>query len=468
MSDQQIKRMSLSRLLDHFIPTEIKAVPDSHRRARMFMLSHVFGPILGNVLPIYLFCFTDLGQDYRNLIFFLSITIFWAYPVALRATGKYQSLAFLSIQNLIFCILWACYSFGGIYSPFLPWVLIIPLLTFLYLPTTGRIRNVMLLQIFGSVGIFAALVLTQANFPEADLDQLQLIGIISLISAAIYVSMMSLYFAKMFSEQRAFERELGALVASSDNLLNLKTAAEQASAAKANFVASMSHELRTPLNAVIGYSQLLMDDANDEGDEELMVDLQRIHDAGTHLLSMIGDILDLSKIEAGKMMVVPTAGEPGEMMRYTIASMGEEIAPRGFTLRLDTAPADEEIQTDWSSVEKAVRHLLAGMTTAKTGGEIVVAISPVDAHGFEVAVIDPHVWPNVELGDELFEMFVDGSDQSETSYGGVGISLALALKFAQLLGGDIHVALDHAQRRVFTMTIPHIPAAAEAPLRLAA
>src|SRR3546814_18193292 len=122
--------------------------------------------------------------------------------------------------------------------------------------------------------------------------------------------MMSLYFARILKEQQRFERELGDLVATTDNLQSLTAAAEQASAAKADFVASMSHELRTPLNAVIGYSQLLLDDAREQGDDSIVRDLENINGAGTPLLQLVNDILDFSKIEAGKMEVYPTPEQP--------------------------------------------------------------------------------------------------------------------------------------------------------------
>src|SRR5271156_2550112 len=185
-------KFSLSAFLDYFIPPAIQVQPDAHRRARMFMLSHVFGPFLGNVIPLYLHFILKIQMDYRFWIFFISVMVFWVYPFALRITRRYQILAFISVQNLIFCILWACYSYGGIYSPFLSWTLTIPLLAFFYLPATGMIRNILLIQIFGSVGAFGALVVSGFIFPAVDLSQFQLIGIISTLSASIYVVMMAL------------------------------------------------------------------------------------------------------------------------------------------------------------------------------------------------------------------------------------------------------------------------------------
>src|SRR4051794_27104934 len=100
VSAQIVPSFSLSRLLDHFIPAELLVNAETHRRARMFMLSHVFGPILGNSIPLYLFA-ANISRDHRVAVFFFSILAFWAYPFALRITGRYQLLALLSVQNLI-------------------------------------------------------------------------------------------------------------------------------------------------------------------------------------------------------------------------------------------------------------------------------------------------------------------------------------------------------------------------------
>ena len=177
-------KFRLGNLLDHFIPAEMQVNAESHRRARMFMLSHAFGPILGNSIPLYM-AITGISRDYRVVVFFLSILTFWTYPFFLRKTGRYELIAFISVQNLVFCALWACWAYGGMASPFLPWILIFPLLAFLYLPSTGRVRNVLLVQIFGSVAAFIALCFSGIALPHVDLDQLQTIGMISMASVAI-------------------------------------------------------------------------------------------------------------------------------------------------------------------------------------------------------------------------------------------------------------------------------------------
>ena len=447
-----LRGINLNAFLDYFIPPALQVQPDAHRRARMFMLSHVFGPFLGNVIPLYLHFILNIGTDYRFWIFFGSITIFWLYPVALRVTRRYQLLAFISIQNLIFCILWACYSYGGVYSPFLSWALIIPLLSFFYLPATGLIRNAILAQVVVSLGVFAALVVKGFQFPAVDLRGFELIGIISTLSAAVYVTMMALYFANIFREQRTFEQELGSLVATSDHMIALTAAAQQAATAKADFVASMSHELRTPLNAVIGYSQLLLEDAGEEVEEEFARDVERIHKAGSHLLHLVDDILDFSKLEAGKMVSRPTEGSLADCLNgisFELAEKSEVVLKIAYEGRDN----HELLSLDWHSLRKAVLHLVYGVADDQYGGEVQLA-AELSGNRVTLRVLDPKGGAVPADTDNLFDIFSDDSDASATKYGNVGIAFALSLKFAQLIGGTISVNAGRQGGREFAMTIP--------------
>ena len=447
---------NLSAFLDYFIPPRLQVQPDAHRRARMFMLSHAFGPLLGNTIPLYLHFVLHYEMDYRFWIFFASIMMFWTYPFILRWTKRYQTIAFISIQNLIFCILWACYSYGGIASPFLSWALIIPLLSFFYLPAAGMIRNVLLLQIFASVGFFGWLVVSGFPFPAVNLDQFQLIGIISTVSVSAYVVMMAVYFANIFQEQATFERELGALAANADNLMNLTAAAHEATLAKSNFIASMSHELRTPLNAVIGYSQILLDDAREDGDEAFEEDVSRILGAGTHLLRLVNDILDFSKIEAGKMILQESTGTLSNRIATLAAEAGETLET-GWTLTYDIE-TNAELALDWHALGKAVQHVVFGIAADGTPGEIHMAVRA-DHERVRIWVRDPNIHDEQVDPKALFDVFSDGSDDSATKYGGVGISLALGLKFVQFIGGNISVETDLEHHRVFAITVPaEIPA----------
>ena len=451
-------KFNLSAFLDYFIPPEIQVQPDAHRRARMFMLSHAFGPLLGSVIPLYLHFIVKIQMDYRFWTFFISVMVFWAYPFALRITKQYQILAFLSVQNLIFCILWACYSYGGIYSPFLSWALIIPLLAFFYLPATGMIRNILLIQIFGSMCAFGALVVGGYAFPSVDLSQFQLIGIISTLSAAIYVVMMALYFANVFREQGEFQRELSSLVAIADNMINLTAAAQQATTAKTDFITSMSHELRTPLNAVIGYSQLLLEDIDEKEDVEFARDMERIHGAGTYLLRLVDDVLDFSKLEAGKMLSHASLGSLPEMVGKIVSDISEPVSSNHYThgmryrglkradkRRLADAQKDHPSSDLWHCCRWCGRRRPASGWHWQ-----IRAIS-------RIRIIDPKHRAGEAQSVNLFDVFANDSDsQRMTSSMAVwALPLRSSLKIRPAGGRRrITVEKDVKGRRVFALTVP--------------
>lgn len=426
----------LSNLLDYFIPAEMQVNSETHRRARMFMISHVFGPILGNTIPLYM-AVTGISRDYRVVVFFASILMFWVYPFLLRKTGRYQLIAFLSVQNLTFCALWACYAYGGTASPFLPWILIFPLLAFLYLPPTGAVRNILLAQIFGSVAIFLGLCFSGWPLPPVDLDRLQVIGMISMASVAIYFAMMSLYFAKMFHEQREFTRELNSLVSTSDNLRNLTAAAYQASAAKADFVAGMSHELRTPLNAIIGYSQLLLEEAEEEQDDATVADLRHVHKAGSDLLGLIDDILAYSRIEAGKMPLNPAFDRVVSHIDSWRRDIGQMPLRGAYKVELASPDRICELKTDWHALGATIRHLVAGIAAPNQAGRLNVSLTQLPNRALEILFVDRAPDGSARPITIMQEMFEHSDDASPTKYGATGIEIALAFKLAQLLGGVI-------------------------------
>lgn len=454
---------TLGSALDYFIPKPMLVDAEQHRRARMFMLSHAFGPVLGNSLPAYLFVM-DIVRDYRVGVFFLSITAFWIYPFLLRSTGKYRLLAFISVQNLAFCILWACYAFGGLLSPFLPWMLIIPLLSFLYLPSMGWIRNALLAQLVCNLAVLLFVCLGGVDLPAVNLHDLQVIGLVSMGAVAIYFAMMALYFAKMFNEQREFGRELNALVSSSDNLRNLTSAAELAGAAKAEFIASMSHELRTPLNAIIGYSQLLLEEAADEGDDEGAEDLGRIHRSGSNLLYLIDHILDYSRIEAGRMPVNPRAGKPSAEFLGWQSACAQLPQPVELVLR-NGAADNQPLVTDWTALGAIVLNLAASVPRARDGSawvEVGLTLGAEGAFALEFTPrADGDTAPSIDLNSEVFDT---SQDISPTQYGTMGIESALALKYIYLLRGK----MDQKTKTNGSLRIAFSPIEADASFEQAA
>ena len=176
----------------------------------------------------------------------------------------YNPLALVSIENLIFCILWSCYFYGGVTSPTLAWVLVIPLLAFFYLGSSSKLRLIVEAMFVVNMAIFGLFYFfgfhVNNSLPVAAMQGL---GLVSTTAAALYVAMMALYYAKIQASHSELESEMRQHVATATALRAATEEAERAGAAKAEFLAKMSHELRTPLNAVIGYSQILLEDAED-------------------------------------------------------------------------------------------------------------------------------------------------------------------------------------------------------------
>src|SRR5215510_15012427 len=308
-------------VLDWFIPSRVRENSELQQRARMFLISHLFGPFLGHTITVYLYVL-DPAPDHALWVLAASISLFLCFPFALRWTGWYNTLAVLSVQNLIFAILWGCYHYGGLSSPFLPWLLTVPLLAFFYLGSGGPQRLLVLSLIASNFGGFYLAYAQTHSFPQhIPLSELSGIGIISTLCAAVYVSIMALYYGNVVASQSELEREVRRHLATARQLQEAKAEAERANKAKSEFLAKMSHELRTPLNAVIGYSEMLLEEAEESGSDDQTPDIKRILRAGKHLLTLVSGVLDLSKLEAGKMELFPE--------RVALGRLIDDVRPAG-------------------------------------------------------------------------------------------------------------------------------------------
>jgi signal transduction histidine kinase len=250
---------------------------------------------MGHSISVYLY-FADNSHGLHFWLIVACISAFWTLPFALKYTHKLQLVALLSVIDLTFVTLYGSYHYGGVSSPFLPWLLTAVLLGFFYL---GE-RPKLVLSVFGVniLGFYLAYAVT-GRFPQhIPLEDLSGVGIVSVGSATIYVSMMAVYYANVVTSQSFLVGEAERHRATTARMLRAMKQAERANQGKSVFLAKMSHEFRTPLNAIIGYSEILLEDAEQSQDNSRIGDLRRINAAGKHLLSLVTSVLDLSKIEA--------------------------------------------------------------------------------------------------------------------------------------------------------------------------
>jgi len=460
----------IDRVIDWFIPAELAAEREKRQLARMFLISHVCGPFLGNVVPGALY-FLDPHPGYPMAVLAASITAFWIFPFLLRATGRYNLLCFVSVQNLIFCILWSCYFYGGVTSPTLPWVLTIPLLTFCYLGPSPRLRMLALGQFAINFAAFVALVhLKPPPPPDTPLQGLQGLGIVSTMACLAYVAMMALYYRRILASGAELESEMRQHLVTAAQLRRATAEAERASAAKAEFVASMSHELRTPLNAVIGYSQMLLEDAQDEGDEEAIADLDKIHRAGQHLLRRVNEVLDLSKIEAGKMELVCETVLVGEFLQAVVESHRARAEEKGLKLSFEAAGRLGDAEWDSSRVRQAVDHIIENAVKFTAKGEVAISAERRAHQRHEEIVVrvrDTGAGIAAHMLPRLFETFTGAEDASASKYGDTGLGLALSRALCTLMDGSIAAESVQGRGSCFTITLPVAPGrrrqSAEAP-----
>jgi signal transduction histidine kinase/DNA-binding response OmpR family regulator len=250
--------------------------------------------------------------------------------------------------------------------------------------------------------------------------------------------------------------ELGALAANvnrtSEQLGNLYRQLEEASEHKSAFLASMSHELRTPLNAIIGYSEMLHETAEDDGHKEFLPDLVKIRDAGRHLLGLINDILDLSKIEAGKMDLyleeVDLAGLVEE-----IRSIVEPLAAANANrLEIACPPALGTLRTDRTKLKQSLLNLLSNAGKFTQSGQIKLQVKPGEDQ-ISFAVSDTGIGMTEEQQGRLFQAFSQADVSTTRQYGGTGLGLAITKHFCEMLGGNIAVESASGAGSTFTITL---------------
>jgi len=235
--------------------------------------------------------------------------------------------------------------------------------------------------------------------------------------------------------------------------------AEAANRAKSSFLASMSHELRTPLNAILLYSELLMDEAGDRGLTAMTGDLDKIQGAGKHLLGLIDDILDLSKIEAGRMTVfLEDCDVP--LMLADIASTTEPLIARNQNrLVVDLDPDLTKLHTDLKKVRQILCNLLSNAAKFTREGTVTFrACRDTDRPDWiRFEVRDTGIGLTSDQMQRIFQEFSQAEDSTARTYGGSGLGLALCRRFTTLLGGDIDVASREGEGATFTVRLPGLP-----------
>jgi GAF domain-containing protein/DNA-binding response OmpR family regulator len=267
-------------------------------------------------------------------------------------------------------------------------------------------------------------------------------GTIDLLKTFAAQSAVAIQNARLFSELREKGREL-----------------EVASQHKSQFLANMSHELRTPLNAIIGVTEMLLEDARDFKHDDDIEPLDRVLRAARHLLALINDILDLSKIEAGRMELhiesFPLAPLIQDVVN-TIETLAKKNANR---VVVDCTPDVGTIEADQMRFRQALLNLASNANKFTENGTVTIAARPQHMDGREwitVAVTDTGIGMNAEQIGRLFQEFSQADSSTTRKYGGTGLGLAISRHFCRMMGGDITVESKPGAGSTFTIRLPRI------------
>jgi signal transduction histidine kinase/DNA-binding response OmpR family regulator len=279
-------------------------------------------------------------------------------------------------------------------------------------------------------------------------------------------------FNDMLAQMQQHEAELKALNA---QLQRSEELARAGTRAKSQFLANMSHELRTPLNAIIGYSEMLQEEAEDLGYADFVPDLEKIHKAGKHLLALINDILDLSKIEAGKMTVFVERFDVALLVNEVASTIEPLVKKNSNRLVVECPPDLGPMRSDQTKVRQTLFNLLSNACKFTEKGTIRLEVkraaqsvpsSPSSVGGGAAPPLNPQpstlnfVVSDTGLGmtpeqvDRLFQAFTQADASTTRKYGGTGLGLAISKRFCHMLGGDLTVSSAPGKGSTFTMILP--------------
>ncbi len=443
------------RIIDWFIPPAMLESDSDRLMARMFVLLHLAGPLMGHSVTFFL-AQTLAGASWQFWVTEALVASFFAIPLLLRLSGSMRLPAMTSVQMLVGLSLFGSFYFGGISSPLLPWFLIAMVLGFFYLSESIVL---VLTGIALQLGVFIGTRIFYGHFPTLlEASDLQLANTFSILAALAYMTMLSLFYETVMRIRLSLEQETIDQRRKLVMLHKAMEAAELASKRKSIFLAKMSHELRTPLNAVIGYAEMLRETFEDQANSgRKMQDLDRIHAAGRHLLALVNNVIDLSSIEANRLELSTEPVEVASLISEVMATASPLVAKRDNRMIVNMPEDLGVMELDALKVRQSLLNLLSNAAKFTNKGTIMLTVlrrSTAKGDWLTLEVTDNGIGMTPEGLAKIFEDFSQAENDTANRFGGTGLGLALTKRFCQMMGGSIEVRSQRGVGTSFTIDIP--------------
>ena len=442
----------LIRAVDWFVPAELRESTATLWRARIFVISHVLGPF--SAIAILGYLYGVVAHDWVFWTLSVLCASFWTLPLALKLARKLFKPALFSFCVLTFISVFGSFYYGGVNSPLLPWFLTAQLLGFFYLSD----RPLLVLGVIGAnLAAFYLAYLINGAFPgRVPIHDLSTVGMISVCAATVYNSMMAIYYAFVMSAQSALQVEIEKHHETAAKLRIAKRDAERANEAKAVFLAKMSHQLRTPLNAIIGYSEILLEDAEASEHATDVEDLRLINNAGRHLLSLVSDVLQMPKADSEDVELCLHPVDLDRCLEEVSATCRHLISHNGNTFALEKHGDLGTIETDDIRLRQILFNLLGNAGKFTRNGKVVLRTRRQKEGNREqvlISVQDTGIGIPTEAIPTLFTSF---NQVNPNLYAGTGLGLAVSQQLAKLLNGEISVESRLGIGTEFTLRLPAV------------
>jgi signal transduction histidine kinase len=445
---------ALHRGLDWLVPRGHAPDAAAHWKLRMLGFGLLFGPVLADTVLLYIVLALP-GERAPLWIIAPGVHGFWLLLVPLKRGVGLERLALPALAGAILVAMVATLCYGGLNSAFLPWLLMAAATGAFCLRHRPRLLGA---AAIGSLALLAVAdrltaPIRQSPSPETLLNM----GVIGLFAAAAFIALLAVYSAGAATALEDVSREAARQRGRIARMRRVTDAAEEANNRKSLFLVNMTHRLRTPLNAVIGYSEMALEDAQQTYDEQQIADMSRINMASKHLLSLMTDVMDISKIEASETELSVDTFELTRFFDNIVATARHLVVANGNELVVAIPQGCGLMISDQMRLRQIVLNLLSNAGKFTSQGKIGLTIERENDGRID--------WISIEVSDtgigiakdslgKMFGNFHQAEASTSGTYGGTGLGLNICRDFCQAMGGTITVASEQGKGSRFTVRLP--------------